>query len=156
MAVAGSVSGTLDGATTGPINSGTTGAFAGKTDSFVTVYDGEGDELWTQRRGARKADEASEIVFGADGTVYVSGRTASGLPGSTATGRLRQLHRGLQGRRHGQGRPADDLFTQSFGTTGADKPAGLVVDGTSVVTASVENGRAVLRRFDIFQPRAQC
>jgi len=33
--------------------------------------------------------------------------------------------------------------------TGTDRPAGLVVDGTSVVTASNEDGRAVLRRYDV-------
>ncbi len=40
-------------------------------------------------------------------------------------------------------------FTQSFGTTESDKPSGMIVDGDSLVTASVENGRAILRRFDV-------
>ena len=84
IAVAGSVVGELAGAVNGALNS--VGADAGLTDSFVTVYDGEGDELWTQRRGARKADEASDVAFGADGTVYVSGRTSSGLPGAPGLG----------------------------------------------------------------------
>jgi hypothetical protein len=41
------------------------------------------------------------------------------------------------------------LFSQSFGTAGDDRAAGLVVDGTSIVVAGVEQGRAVLRRFDV-------
>jgi hypothetical protein len=41
------------------------------------------------------------------------------------------------------------LFTQTFGTGSADKVKGMVVDGDGLVTASVENGHAVLRRFDI-------
>ncbi|WP_293677758.1 hypothetical protein [uncultured Phenylobacterium sp.] len=147
IAVAGSVVGQLSGAVNGALNS--TGSDAGLTDSFVTVYDGEGDELWTQRRGARKADEASEVAFGADGTVYVSGRTSSGLPGATALGGSDSYLEAFKADATGK---IQTLFTTTYGTATTDRPAGLVVDGTSVVTASVENGRAVLRRFDVSGP----
>jgi hypothetical protein len=145
IAVAGSVKGVLSGSTDGALNS--TGAFDGLTDSFVTLYDADGQELWTQRRGARQGDEASEVAFGADGTVYVSGRTSSALPGTTALGQSdAYLEAFKQNTTTGK---VDTLFTTAFGTAGIDKPAGLVVDGTSVITASVENGRGVLRRYDV-------
>lgn len=149
VAIAGSVVGGLNGAQEGPLNSGT--AFAKEADSFVTVFNAEGEEMWTQRRGARLADEASQIVFGDNNMIYVAGRSKSALPGATGLGDWDSYIEGF-------GPPSTAVltkgqvpttFTQSFGTSGADRPAGMVLDGTNLVTASVENGRAVLRRFDI-------
>ncbi|WP_374471390.1 hypothetical protein [Phenylobacterium sp.] len=146
VAVAGAVSGGLSGATEGALNSGETGAYAGKSDSFVTLYDEEGQELWTQRRGARQEDEASQVAFGADGTVYVTGRSKSVMQGGSAIGDYDGY---LQAFRADATGKVQTLFTESFGSVGADRPRGLVVDGSSVVVASVEQGHAVLRRFDV-------
>lgn len=144
IAVAGSVKGGLGGAVDGPLNS--TGTYEGLTDSFVTVYDADGQELWTQRRGARQADEASEVAFGADGTVYVQGRTSSGLPGSAGAGGSDSYLQAFKADALGK---IQSVFSSSIGTAGLDKPAGMVVDGTSIVMASVEDGRGVLRRYDV-------
>jgi hypothetical protein len=146
VAVTGSVSGALDGVADSPLNSGTTGAYAGKTDSFVTLYDAGGQELWTERRGARDEDQATNVAFGADGTIYVTGRTKSGLPNTNAIGDWDSYVEAFSTTAAGQ---PNVLFTQTFGSAGSDKPAGLVVDGTNLVTASVEGGHAILRRFDI-------
>lgn len=151
VAIAGSVVGGLNGAQEGAMNSGPSGAFADQTDSFVTVFNAEGEEMWTQRRGARLADEASQIVFGDNNMVYVAGRSKSALPGATSLGDWDSYIEGF-------GPPSTApttkgkvpaTFTQSFGSAGADRPAGMVLDGTNLITASVEDGRAVLRRFDI-------
>lgn len=147
IAVAGSVSGGLGGAVEGAVNSGVTGAFRGETDSFVTVFNDKGEELWTQRRGARLADEASQIAFGADGSVYVAGRAKSALPGGVALGDWDGYIQAF-GPPNTQGQ-VSSRFSEMFGTASADRPAGMVLDGTSLVTASVENGRAVLRRYDV-------
>ena len=144
IAVAGSVTGGLNGAVEGPLNS--SGTFAGQSDSFVTVFDDQGQEVWTQRRGARQVDEASSVAFGADGTVYVAGRTQSALSGAASIGGQDSYLEAFKADVTGK---VQTLFTNIFGTSGTDKPAGLVVDGTSVVTASVEDGRAILRRFDV-------
>lgn len=146
IAIAGSVTGGLEGATDGPLNSGATGSFATNSDSFVTLYDADGQEEWTQRRGARQADEATNLAFAADGTVYVAGRSKSTMPGTTAIGDWDGYIEAFKADVTGK---VSTVFTQAFGSTGADKPAGLVVDGTSLVVASNENGRAVLRRFDV-------
>ncbi len=82
VAIAGRVTGELNGVTNGPINSA---AASDKTDSFVTVFDAKGDEMWTQRRGALEADEATEVGFGDNGVVYVAGRTKSSLPSGGGT-----------------------------------------------------------------------
>ncbi len=146
VAIAGAVKGGLSGAADGALNSGPDST---STDSFVTLYDDQGQEMWTARRGAKLDDQASQLAFGADGTIYVAGQARSGLPGAPAIG-------GADGyveafKTDAAGKP-QALFTQSFGTLGADSAAGLVVDGTSIVVAAVENGHAVLRRFDVSGP----
>jgi hypothetical protein len=153
IAIAGAVKGALAGATEGPLNSGESGAYAGQSDSFVTLFNSDGEEVWTARRGARKQDEATHIAFGADGSIIVAGRAQSTMPGATAVGDwdsyLESFKPNLVTTPQDRVGKVGANFTYSFGTPGADRPAGLVVDGNSVVTASVENGRAILRRFDI-------
>ena len=133
VAVAGSVTGALgdDG-----------GIDPATADSFVSVYGADGVEQWTQRRGATGADEADAVVFGADGSVYVAGRTSSALPGATAQGGQDAYLEGFSARGASTG-------VAQFGTPGSDKATGVTVtaDG-KVVTASVEDGRGVLRQFD--------
>ncbi|MGH6910770.1 MAG: hypothetical protein ACREEG_11330, partial [Phenylobacterium sp.] len=161
VAVAGSVTGALGGAINGALNSGDTGSFATNTDSFVTVYNSDGEELWTERRGNKLDDEASQVAFAADGTVYVAGRTKQALPGSAGIGGWDSYIEGFKlSTTPAPVIPGADplapvkpnvitTFTQSFGTLGADKPSGMVVDGTNLITASVEDGHAVVRRFDM-------
>ncbi|ALL13574.1 hypothetical protein [Caulobacter henricii] len=145
VAVAGSVTGRLQGAVDGPINSDAT---SGKTDSFVTRYDASGDEQWTVRRGAMLEDEATAVAFGSDGILYVGGRSKSDLPASTtATGGgydsyLTAFATDLNG-----GPKA--LFTEKFGTTENDSVSDIVVNGSQVVVGGKENGNAVLRSFTV-------
>lgn len=146
VAVAGKVTGALSGATEGALNSGSTGSFATNTDSFVSVYDEEGQEVWTQRRGARQNDEATSIAFGPAGEVYVAGRAQSALPGTSSLGGWDSYIEGFKADDKGK---VATLFTQAVGSAGADRPGGLVVDGGSLILANNENGRAVLRRFDV-------
>ena len=147
VAVTGSVTGDMLGTTDGALNSGGTGsAFNGNSDSFVTLYDNQGQEVWTQRRGARLNDEADQVTFGANDTVYVAGRAQGQMPGPNAPiggydGYVEAFTTDSAGK-------ASTAFTSTFGTTGADKPQGLVVNGNNLITASVENGHAVLRSFD--------
>jgi hypothetical protein len=147
VAVGGSVSGVLDGATEGALNSGTSGAYAGESDSFVTLFDASGQELWTQRRGARQDDQVDQVAFGSDGTVYVAGQTKSAMPG--ASGIAGDWDSYIAAYATDASGKVTTRFTQTFGTGAADKPKGLVVDGSALLVADVENGHAVLHRFDI-------
>ena len=148
VAISGSVTGALFGVTEGALNSGPTGAFADQTDSFVTLYDSSGNETWTARRGSALQDQASQVAFSADGkTVYVAGQAQGALPGAGAPiggydGYIEAFTTSAKG-------APLSTFTQTFGTTAQDSVKGLVVDGNSLITASVENGHAVLRNFDI-------
>ncbi len=147
VAVTGSVTGTLDGAVDGPLNSGSTGSFAKNTDSFVSLYDAGGQEVWTERRGSRLNDEASQVAFAADGTVYVAGRAQGQMPGAGAPqGGMDSYIEAFKTDTAGKPSVA---FTQTFGTAGEDKPQGIVVNGSTLYTASVENGRGILRSFDV-------
>jgi hypothetical protein len=144
VAIAGSVTGTLQGATNGPTNSSDT---SGKTDSFVTLFNADGEEVWTERRGGTDDDQASAVAFGDDGTVYVAGRTRSAVAGAGAQIGGWDSYLAAYGTSHtGQ---ANALFTQQFGTAGDDKVGGLAVNGSQVVVAGVESGEAVLRSFAV-------
>jgi hypothetical protein len=142
VAVTGSVTGSIQGATDGPLNSATG---SGDTDSFVTLYDANGDETWTAQRGAQLNDAGTAVAFGSDGVVYVAGTTSSSMPNGGEVG-------GQDGyltayATDSTGAPKA-LFTQQFGTTGTDTPSGIAVDGNTVYVASNENGDAVVRSFD--------
>jgi hypothetical protein len=148
VAVVGSVNGGLTGATEGALNSDQLNAFPDDSDSFVSLYDSSGNELWTERRGSSQNDSASQVAFSADGsTVYVAGQAQGQMPGGASPaggydGYIEAFQTSATGTPHA-------TFTQTFGTTGQDSPKGLVVDGNSLVVASVENGDAVLRNYDI-------
>lgn len=140
VAVAGSVSGALD--------RGDDGLDPKKTDSFVTVFNADGDEAWTQRRGAREEDEALAVSFGADGSVYVAGRARSAVIGGEALG-------GYDSYIQGFGPPTVSspsgvpLFGTQFGTTGEDRAQAMTVDGASLLVAGIEDGHAIVRRYDL-------
>ncbi len=149
VAIAGKVTG---GLTTGGVGS-TPAAQAATTygegvdhavaDSFVTVFNADGEEMWSQRQGATDEDEATALAFGADGSVYVGGRTRSAMPGGA--GEIG----GWDGYLRGYSATGVSRFVTQYGGTGGDSVAGLVVDGSSVVAAGIENGHGVLRRYDI-------
>lgn len=145
VAIAGQVTGRLGGTTDGPINSGAT---SDKTDSFVTLLDAAGDEVWTVRRGALQDDEASDVAIAADGTVYVAGRAKSTVGGASgAIGGWDAYLTAIS--TNATTGAATTLFTQQLGTTGDDRVGGLVVDGTTVTLATVEGVEGVLRSYDV-------
>ena len=148
VAIGGSVTGALD--SNDLLSTSSSGA-----DSFVSVFNAAGDELWTQRRGAVSGDDNVEgLAFGTDGKVYLTGTTRSAMPGAGAIGSTdgyiaaftptKTLVPGSD--------PiwsATSAFTTQFGTTGTDRASGMVVQGSSAYVASVEDGRAIVRRYDL-------
>lgn len=133
VAVAGSITGRLGGAEASLDDD--------VSDSFITVFDAEGEELWSRRRGALAEDEARAVAFGADGTVFVGGRARSAIPGATAQGGWDGYVRSFAA---ADGAP---LSVAQFGGAGDDGVTALAVQGSSVVAAGGEGGRAVLRAF---------
>ena len=143
VAVAGSVIGALE--------PGKSGDVAGEVDSFVTVFDGKGQELWTQRRGARAADEATSVSFGTNGTVYVGGRAKSAVPGGTAVGGWDGYVQGFNPTQPypGAAYTVKTAGVSQFGTTGEDSVQSITVDGANMYSAGVEDGKLVVRRFTL-------
>lgn len=135
VAVAGSVTGGLAGAEPSPDPA--------KPDSFVTLFDEDGEELWTRRRGASAEDEARAVAFGADGTVYVGGRTRSAMPGGTAQGGWDGYLQSFAG---ADGSPRSSA---QFGGVGEDGVTAIALDASGVVAAGTEAGHGVLRRFAV-------
>lgn len=146
VAVAGSVSGRLQGAVNGPINNGDSSTV---TDSFVTRYDAKGDEQWTVRRGGLQEDEATALAFGSDGVLYVGGRSKSDLPGATGTDPSGGWDAYLSAFATDANGQPKALFTQKFGTAENDSVSDIVVNGSQVIVGSKENGQAMLRSFDV-------
>lgn len=143
IAVAGSVTGALE--------PGESGASATTADSFVTVFDSDGLELWTQRRGAKAADEATSVSFGADGVVYVAGRSQSGMPGSGALGGWDGYLQTFDTTQRTFLSPIVPVTvsTTQFGTAGDDSVQAMTVSGSDLYTAGVENGRAIVRHYTL-------
>ncbi|MCR6643618.1 MAG: hypothetical protein NVV62_03340 [Terricaulis sp.] len=135
VAVAGAVEGALSGA----------GAERGGTDSFVSVFDASGKELWSQRRGATANDAVRAVAFASDGSVIISGETESALGPALAAGGKDAYVRGFSA-------SGVELFTRQFGTGGADSATALTVrdngaGGIEIFTGGVENNRGMIRSF---------
>lgn len=148
VAVAGSVTGSLN---TSKTDAGKTGEVAGVADSFVTVFNKDGEEQWSQRRGARAADEATSVSFGGDGTVYIAGRAKSAITGASPVGGWDGY---VQAFKAAEPYPTAGIVvkataTTQFGTASDDSVDAMTIDGSNLYTAGVENGRAVVRRFTL-------
>lgn len=143
LAVAGSVTGALE--------PGKSGADATVADSFVTVFDATGSEMWTQRRGAKAADEATSVSFGADGQVYVAGRSKSAMPGAAALGGWDGYLQAFSEYQETPIAPVQGMpgATVQFGGVGDDSVQAMTVSGSDLYTAGVENGRMIVRRFTL-------
>lgn len=141
VAVAGSVTGALE--------PGKSGDVANVADSFVSVFDAEGAELWTQRRGARAADEATSVSFGPNGTVYVAGRAQSAIPGAVGAGGWDGYVQAFSETRLHEYAPivAKSAGAAQFGTAATDGVDAIAIDGNNLYSAGIEDGRIVLRKF---------
>jgi hypothetical protein len=80
----------------------------GESDSFVTVFDDKGVELWTRRGGAVGEDGVKALAWGADGSVYAAGQTRGAMPGMTGEG-------GQDGWIRGYDASGKLSFTRQFG-----------------------------------------
>ena len=138
----------IAGAATGMIDSANKGSVAGKSDSFVTVYNAAGEEKWTKLRGARDDDQATAVAFGADGTVYVAGQAKSSMPGATGVGGQDGYLEAFKWNGiSGEKSLVSPVFTTQFGSAGADKVSGIAISGSTVVVAGTDGANAVVRQF---------
>ncbi len=149
VAIAGSVTGgALDPTDTSQDGSTT-------QQSFVSVYDADGDALWENTQDGDDDNQANAVSFGANNTVYVAGSTMGRLPGATSSGGQDGYVQGFavtattDPLSKAVTYSAQSAFTQEFGTSGVDRATGVAVSGSSVYVSSVENGDAVVRQFAV-------
>ncbi|MGF1455946.1 MAG: hypothetical protein ACFB6R_11305 [Alphaproteobacteria bacterium] len=127
--------------------SAVTGSRGGGTDGFVTQLDSRGETLWTRQVAPAADDSALGLTAGANGAIYVSGVTKAALgSGLTQAGGEDATLTKLE---------ADGslAYQHQFGTAGDDRAEAVAVaqDGNLVV-ASVENGRAIVRKLNEADP----
>ena len=145
----------IAGSTTGALDSTDSSQAAATTSSFISVYSSAGEEQWTNTQSSTAGDVATGVAFGSNGQVFVTGTATSAMTGAGGeVGGQDSYIRGYQGK----ATTATDgsvtyksstLFTQQFGTTGTDKPAGIAVSGNTLIEAGVENGQAVVRNYTL-------
>ncbi len=149
VAIAGSVTGGALDPTDTSQNGSTT------QQSFVSVYDGDGDQLWENTQDGGDDNQANAVSFGANNTVYVAGSTMGRLPGASSSGGQDGYVQGFavtattDPLNKSVTYSAQSAFTQEFGTSGVDRATGVAVSGSSVYVSSVENGDAVVRQFNV-------
>ena len=97
--VTGTTSGSLDG-----------NANQGGNDVFIAKYGLNGYRQWTYQLGTASADGGYAIKVESNGVIYVAGKTAGTLPGSTGSGGLFLL------KGDGSGNQFNPYWVQQFGT----------------------------------------
>ena len=149
VAIAGSVTGGAIDPTDTSQNGSTT------QQSFVSVYDASGDQLWTHTEDGDSDNQANAVSFGTNNTVYVAGSTDGRLPGASSAGGQDGYVQGFAVTTSTDKLSkettytATSAFTQEFGTSGVDRATGVAVSGSSVYVSSVENGDAVVRQYAV-------
>lgn len=157
VAIAGSVTGALDVASTTTAKDGTVtttsagdldGANATTSDSFVQVFDANGVPQWTQRFGSSNLDQATTVTFDANDNVYVGGKTMATMTGATANGGKGEQG-GWDAYVAGFSATGKSTFMQQTGTAQSDATSQVAVSGTTMYVASQQNNTTVLSSYDI-------
>ena len=101
---------------------------------FVSVYDSSGNQLWTQAVNAWTGGQVNSVAFGANNSVYVAGSTAISdvlsdgfISGFSSTGA--------------------QTFNTYLGPTTTGSVNSIAVNGSSLITAGVQNGDAVVQSY---------
>ena len=139
VAVAGQVTGSM---TAGQTVNDPTGA-----NSFVAVYDSQGDQVWTQQDDGADAEPGERA--------WRSARTARST--SPARPQTTTAPQGAQGpERTASCRcsrpPGVRSPTPRSPAGGSNTSSGIAVDGTNVYVAGVQNGDAVVTEYDLSNP----
>jgi hypothetical protein len=138
VAVAGAVNGPL---ATGQALQNPTG-----TNSFVAVYDAQGDQVWSQENNGISGNQANGVAFGDDGSVYVTGQSATTVGGTLQSGAASSSYLTTYSS------SGVKLSSTQIATGGVNTGASVAVDGTNVYVAGVQNGDAVVSEYDMSTP----
>ena len=125
-------------------NMTTTSIGTGNNDSFVALYDNQGNQSWVKQIPTLAANQANAVSVDASGNIVIGGSVSGGVIGA---GQVRQggssdaylvtlNHKGKI------------LSENQFGTTGADQVSATAFgnDG-SLYVASTQNGQAIIAKY---------
>ena len=129
VAVAGSV--------TGALTPTSQASASGAADSFVAVYNSQGEQQWTTTGTSPSNNQVNSVAFGSDGTLYVAGQ--NNAPSATTTN-----YASAAGYLAAYSTTGQSLFNVATGTSNANSVA---VDGNTVVVAGTNNGDAVVNSY---------
>ena len=139
VAIAGQVTGSL---TAGQTVNDPTGA-----NSFVAVYDNQGDQVWSQQDDGMTPNQANGVAFGADGSVYVTGQAQTTTAPQGAQGPTNSFLQVFSTK-------GVSVSNTQIATGGPNSSAGIAVDGSDVYVAGVQNGDAVVTEYDMTNPKS--
>jgi hypothetical protein len=101
---------------------------------FVSVYNSSGGQLWTQAVNAWTGGQVNSVAFGADNSVYVAGSNA--ISSVVSDGFISGFSsKGVQ------------TFNTYLGATNTTSVNDITVSGSSLITAGVQNGDAVVQSY---------
>lgn len=140
---------TLDPSTGGVVISGSvTGdlspdSIGGGTDSFVAKYDRDGNQKWLRQIAPTADDSAQSVSVDGAGNIFIGGQTGGVIgSGQTSAGGTDAYFTKLSS-------SGDLLFQKQFGTAGTDAAMKTIVaDDGNLVVASIQNGHAILSKYD--------
>ncbi|PHS23193.1 MAG: hypothetical protein COA85_10190 [Robiginitomaculum sp.] len=137
LAVAADGSVVVAGKVTGIL--GSTTNFGG-ADAFATKFDANGREVFVKRFGGSGTDDVRSIALGANGNIYLAGRTSSPLSGAQGGGD--------DGYVRALSATGATLYTRQFGGAGNETANAITVDANGdLLVASVESGIGKLRKY---------
>jgi hypothetical protein len=130
----------IAGSVTGDLSPDSIG---GGTDSFVAKYDRDGNQKWLRQIAPTADDSAQSVSVDGAGNIYFGGQTAKVIgSGQTSAGGTDAYFTKLSS-------SGDVVFQQQFGTAGADAAMKTIVaDDGNLVVASIQNGHAILSKYD--------
>ena len=159
VAIVGSSANSLDPAASA--TSTGVGSQAPPQQGFVSVYDSSGDEQWTQMTaalgGAGGGVQPNSVAFGSNGMVYVAGQVDGHVLGASGSGDggldayVQAFHATSKPLFDGSGGSqwvVSQTAAVQYGTAGQDHATGVAVSTSGIYVSSLENGDAVVRRFD--------
>lgn len=130
----------IAGAVTGDLSPDAVG---GGTDSFAAKYDSNGNRIWLRQTAPTANDSAHSVSIDGAGNVYIGGQTDAVIAsGQTSSGGTDAYVTKLNS-------SGDVVYQRQFGTAGTDAAMKTIVaDDGNLVVASIQNGRAILTKYD--------
>ena len=135
------------GQVTGSLTAGQTVNDPTGSNSFVSVYDSQGDQVWTQQDDGLTPNQANAVAFGANGSVYVTGQSQATTGVQAASGPSSSYLQVFDS-------TGTQVSNTQIATSGSNTSNGVAVDGNDVYVAGVENGDAVVSEYDVSNPSA--